>query len=704
MAFRSLRHTLVALLMLLSLSTEALAAVQVRVMPTTSSAAVGSTVTVTVEADAVTDLGGFQFGFSYIAADLQVVSRAVNSSFDQVITQNFDNASGSGMVAASVFNNPPLTGTSVSLATIVFKLLTPVTGNIALANVILGQIGGTELASTATGASVSGYNSYTVSFNSNGGNAVGNQVVSYNGSATPPSIPAKTGSTFAGWYSDSGLSTLFNFSTPITADTVLYAKWTISDITGPTLTVSTITDGAVTNNATLNISGTVFDTSGILDLKVNSIPVNVTGSSFSYAVNLQPGANIITIVATDTLGNATTDSRTIVLDVTAPVLTVSAPADNSKTAQSLTTVSGTISETSTVAVALNSGTPQSASISGTDYTTSVNLGAGLNTISIVATDVAGNSSSAVRSVTYINTTPSLAITTPNQDSTTAQNSLTVSGTVTDLLSTVSLKISMNGQTLTPLVINGTFSQLLTFPSEGTWPIVATATDEVGNSSTVTRTVIYAAPHDGVCGISSGQTLSVAPAVDLCSSGTASSVTGAGPWSWTCGGINGGATISCGAGIVAPVDTIAPVITDFNLPTTAVTLTIPVSIFTATDAVGVTGYLITESATAPVKTEIGWTTTPPATITLHTWGYHKLYAYAKDAADNISASRSVSLQIGPADADGVVVPAVSGAPPAVEPQLTDALKSLNFAMKIEIPTPVEILHGDVAPLINGVPHP
>ncbi|HIJ97276.1 MAG TPA: hypothetical protein HPP94_16390, partial [Desulfuromonadales bacterium] len=40
----------------------------------------------------------------------------------------------------------------------------------------------------------------------------------------------------------------------------------------------------------------------------------------------------------------------------------------------------------------------------------------------------------------------------------------------------------------------------------------------------------------------------------------------------------------------------------------------------------------------------------------------------------------------------------------EPQLTDALKSLNFAMKIEIPTPVEILHGDVAPLINGVPHP
>ena len=69
-------------------------------------------------------------------------------------------------------------------------------------------------------------NSYTVSFNPNGGSAVSSQSVIYNGTATAPTAPTKTGSTFAGWYSDSGLTTAFNFATLITANTTLYAQWT----------------------------------------------------------------------------------------------------------------------------------------------------------------------------------------------------------------------------------------------------------------------------------------------------------------------------------------------------------------------------------------------------------------------------------------------------------------------------------------------
>jgi hypothetical protein len=37
-------------------------------------------------------------------------------------------------------------------------------------------------------------------------------------------------------------------------------------------------------------------------------------------------------------------------------------------------------------------------------------------------------------------------------------------------------------------------------------------------------------------------------------------------------------------------------------------------------------------------------------------------------------------------------------------LEDALKSLNFAMKVETPTASDILHGDVAPLVEGIPQP
>ena len=69
-------------------------------------------------------------------------------------------------------------------------------------------------------------NNYTVSFTSNGGTAVTSQTVAYNGTATSPAAPTKTGSTFAGWFSDVGLTSAFVFSTAITADTTLYAKWT----------------------------------------------------------------------------------------------------------------------------------------------------------------------------------------------------------------------------------------------------------------------------------------------------------------------------------------------------------------------------------------------------------------------------------------------------------------------------------------------
>jgi hypothetical protein len=58
---------------------------------------------------------------------------------------------------------------------------------------------------------------------------------------------------------------------------------------------------------------------------------------------------------------------------------------------------------------------------------------------------------------------------------------------------------------------------------------------------------------GSCGAASGVDVATVPATSLCSSGTASSVTGQGPWNWTCAGSNGGATAQCwapllGAGI------------------------------------------------------------------------------------------------------------------------------------------------------------
>ena len=74
--------------------------------------------------------------------------------------------------------------------------------------------------------------SYKVTFNSNEGSSVASQNIISGRKATEPTAPTKTDYIFDGWYSDSELTTQFDFNTAITAATTLYAKWTASSYTG----------------------------------------------------------------------------------------------------------------------------------------------------------------------------------------------------------------------------------------------------------------------------------------------------------------------------------------------------------------------------------------------------------------------------------------------------------------------------------------
>jgi hypothetical protein len=51
---------------------------------------------------------------------------------------------------------------------------------------------------------------------------------------------------------------------------------------------------------------------------------------------------------------------------------------------------------------------------------------------------------------------------------------------------------------------------------------------------------------GACGSANGVSVTSAPTSNLCSAGTASAVSGSGPWAWTCAGSGGGSTASCSA--------------------------------------------------------------------------------------------------------------------------------------------------------------
>ena len=72
----------------------------------------------------------------------------------------------------------------------------------------------------------------------------------------------------------------------------------------------------------------------------------------------------------------------------------------------------------------------------------------------------------------------------------------------------------------------------------TWSLYATlATSTTPSGGTIVT---------GACGSSNGATLTSTPSANLCSAGTASAISGAGPWSWTCAGSNGGTTATCSA--------------------------------------------------------------------------------------------------------------------------------------------------------------
>ena len=88
----------------------------------------------------------------------------------------------------------------------------------------------TTVTATAAGTVTANFKkkTYTVTFNANGhGTApVPQNNIEHGDKATEPDKPTATGYTFGGWYTDEGCTKKYDFSTDVTQDITLYAKWT----------------------------------------------------------------------------------------------------------------------------------------------------------------------------------------------------------------------------------------------------------------------------------------------------------------------------------------------------------------------------------------------------------------------------------------------------------------------------------------------
>jgi len=96
---------------------------------------------------------------------------------------------------------------------------------------------------------------YTVTFNSNGGSAVIDQFIGNGRTATRPDNPTRSGYVIENWYRDSGLTTLYNFSTPVTSNITLYAKWKVWNVSIDGIEMVQIPEGTLAwPTATITLS------------------------------------------------------------------------------------------------------------------------------------------------------------------------------------------------------------------------------------------------------------------------------------------------------------------------------------------------------------------------------------------------------------------------------------------------------------------
>lgn len=90
---------------------------------------------------------------------------------------------------------------------------------------------------------------YTVSFNSNGGTFIEAQLVESGKKAVKPAAPARAGYTFSDWYNG---NTIFSFSTAITANITLTAKWSAAKTEENSAAGSGDSNGSTTDGTNTN--------------------------------------------------------------------------------------------------------------------------------------------------------------------------------------------------------------------------------------------------------------------------------------------------------------------------------------------------------------------------------------------------------------------------------------------------------------------
>ena len=143
---------------------------------------------------------------------------------------------------------------------------------------------------------------HTVTFNVNGhGVAPESQRLAEGSLVTRPADPSEEGYTFGGWYKEQGCATAWNFeSDVVTANTILYAKWTANthnlswDANGGTLS-GNYTSGTVAFGAAIT-APTALRTGYTFAGWDNTVPATMPDNDLSFTAQWTPNTNTAYVV------------------------------------------------------------------------------------------------------------------------------------------------------------------------------------------------------------------------------------------------------------------------------------------------------------------------------------------------------------------------------------------------------------------------
>jgi len=149
-------------------------------------------------------------------------------------------------------------------------------------------------------------NSYTVSFNSQGGSTVDSKTANYNTTIGEPTAPTRKGYTFDGWYKDDAGQIAWNFATDkVTNNVTLYSKWILNKpVVNPIDDNDTKITGTTLANATITvkIGSTVIatekaDSNGLFSIKVKQLKAGTELSVYAIdPVGIQSASSNIKVL------------------------------------------------------------------------------------------------------------------------------------------------------------------------------------------------------------------------------------------------------------------------------------------------------------------------------------------------------------------------------------------------------------------------